>query len=353
MVMQGHGIEVRSEPSEGMKVALSPASPVDELDPEFERATGRGQKRIFIESLVLKDGREIHGDLFLDCSGFRAILIGAALAGRYEDWRRWLPCDRAVTVGSEVDETWLPYTRSSAQPAGWQWRIPLQHRIGNGHVYCSEYLSEDEASAVLLANLDGRALGTPRALKFTAGVRSEPWSRNCVAIGLSAGFLEPLESTALHVVQTALMRLLALFPDRTFDPLLAREFNRLTRTEFERIRDFLILHYHAQERVEPLWQHTRSMAIPETLQYKIDHFRHGGRIVAEPLELFQNSNWLAVMLGQELWPARQHPLVGLNTGIDAKAYLASIHEVLQRAADSLPTHRQYIERHCSRGIAPR
>lgn len=307
----------------------------------------------FIEAVVLKDGRQVHGDLFIDCSGFRAVLIGAALGSRYEDWRQWLPCDRAVTVGGAVGPELPPYTRSIAGAAGWQWRIPLQHRMGNGHVYCSGYLRDEEAAATLLENLESAPLGEPRLIRFTTGVRREPWSRNCVAIGLAAGFLEPLESTALHLVQSALMRLLALFPDRDCDPLLVREFNRLTVTEYERIRDFLVLHYHAQERHEPMWRATRAMAIPETLQYKIDQFRHSGRIVAEPLELFQNSNWLAVMLGQEVWPARQHPLVGLNTGIDAKAYLASIHEVLQRAADSLPTHRQYIERHCSRGITPR
>ncbi len=300
----------------------------------------------FIESLVLKDGREISGDLFLDCSGFHAVLSGVALGVRYEDWRQWLPCDRAVTVGTEAGETWLPYTRSSARPAGWQWRIPLQHRTGNGHVYCSEYMDEDEASAILLANLDARPLGATRTLKFTAGVRCEPWSGNCVALGLAAGFLEPLESTALHVVQTAIMRLLALFPDRNFDPLLAQEFNRLTRTEFERIRDFLILHYHAQERSEPLWQHTRSMSIPAALQYKIAHFSHAGRIVTEPLELFQNSNWLAVLVGQEVWPKRHHPLADLNTAIDPALRLAGIRDVLTRAAQSLPTHRHYIEQHC-------
>ena len=300
----------------------------------------------FIDSLVLKDGRQVHGDLFIDCSGFHAMLNGRALGGTYEDWRHWLPCDRAITVGCAAGQELPPYTRSTARSAGWQWRIPLQHRTGNGHVYCSEYMSDDEAAAILLGNLEGAPLGEARLIRFTTGVRREPWSRNCVAIGLAAGFLEPLESTALHLVQAAIMRLLALFPDRDCDPLLSREFNRLTRNEFERIRDFLVLHYHAQQRDEPMWHATRAMAIPETLQYKIDQFRHSGRIVAEPLELFQNSNWLAVLLGQEVWPQRHHPLADLNTGIDATAYLASIREVLQRAADSLPTHRQYIERHC-------
>ncbi len=300
----------------------------------------------FIESLALRDGRRIEGDLFIDCSGFRALLIEGALASRLDDWRHWLPCDRAIAVGCAVGKEFPPYTRATARRAGWQWRIPLQQRIGNGHVYCSEHMGDDEATAVLLANLEGEPLGDPRPIRFTTGARQESWSRNCVAIGLSAGFLEPLESTAIHLVQSAITRLLALFPDREFNPLLMREYNRLTYTEYERIRDFLILHYHAQQRDEPLWRYTRSMTIPETLQYKIDHFRHSGRIVAEPLELFQNPNWLAILAGQEVRPERYHPLVDLHDDVDAPRYLAGIREVLEKAARALPTHLEYIARHC-------
>ena len=301
----------------------------------------------FIEAVILEGGARIEGDLFVDCSGFRALLIEGALNSRLDDWRHWLPCDRALVVGSAVGAEFPPYTRSTARPAGWQWRIPLQHRIGNGHVYCSDYMRDDEAASILLAGLDGEALGEPRLIEFKAGARCESWSRNCVAIGLAAGFLEPLESTAIHLVQSAITRLLALFPDRDFDPLLLREFNRLTSTEYERIRDFLILHYHAQLREEPLWRYTRTMAIPQTLQYKIDHFRYGGRIVAEPFELFQNSSWIAILVGQEVWPQRYDPLVDLHTGVDAPRYLTGIRSVLERAAHALPTHREYIERHCA------
>ena len=306
----------------------------------------------FIGSLGLRDGRRIEGDLFIDCSGFRGLLIEGALKSRLDDWRHWLPCDRAVAVGSAVAAELPPYTRSIARRAGWQWRIPLQHRIGNGHVYCSEHMSDDEAASTLLANLEGEPLGDPRPIRFTTGARRESWSRNCVAIGLAAGFLEPLESTAIHLVQSAITRLLALFPDRDFDPLLMQEFNRLTFTEYERIRDFLILHYHAQQRDEPLWRYTRSMAVPQTLQYKIDHFRCAGRIVAEPLELFQNPNWLAILVGQEVWPERYHPLVDLHAGVDAPRYFAGIREVLEKTAAALPTHREYIERHCRAGAPP-
>ena len=300
----------------------------------------------FIEGVVLEDGRRIEGDLFIDCSGFRGLLIEGALGVRYEDWLHWLPCDRAVTVGCAAERDPLPYTRSTAHAAGWQWRIPLQHRTGNGHIYSSQYMRDDEALELLLANLDGEPQGEPRRLRFTPGVRQQFWVRNCVAIGLAAGFLEPLESTAIHLVHSGIMRLLALFPDRGFDPLLAREYDRITRTEYERIRDFIILHYHAQQREEPLWRYTRSMPIPDALQYKIDHFRSGGRIVAEPLELFQNPNWLAVLIGQEVWPEHFHPLAELRTDIDAAQLLAGLRQTLERAAQALPTHREYLERHC-------
>ena len=300
----------------------------------------------FIEALVLESGQRIEADLFIDCSGFRALLIGGALSVPYDDWRHWLPCDRAVTVGCAARSELLPYTRVTARAAGWQWRIPLQHRTGNGHVYSSQYMRDDEALDILLANLDGEPRGEPRWLRFIPGARRQFWVRNCVAIGLAAGFLEPLESTALHLVHSGILRLLALFPDRSFDPLLAREYDRLTRTEYERIRDFLILHYHAQQRDEPLWRYTRTMSIPETLQYKIDHFRSSGRLVAEPLELFQNPNWLAVLVGQEVWPAHHHPLVELRSEADSARILAGLRQSLERAAQALPAHREYIERHC-------
>lgn len=296
----------------------------------------------FIEALQLEGGERIEGDLFLDCSGFRGVLIGSALKVGYESWQRWLPCDRAVAVGCELGEDLPPYTSATARPAGWQWRIPLQHRMGNGHVYCSEHMSDDEATAILLANLTGEPLGEPRPLRFTAGVRRQFWSRNCVAIGLSAGFLEPLESTSIHLVQSALTRLLAMFPDRDCNPILVEEFNRASRFEYERIRDFVILHYHAQQRQEPLWQYARSMEIPETLQFKIDHFRNGGRILFDPEELFQKNNWLAVLVGQEIRPERYHPLVDLRGRADAGKILADMRGAMEQAALALPTHRQYI-----------
>jgi tryptophan halogenase len=301
----------------------------------------------FIERLVLDDGREIEGDLFVDCSGFRALLIGRALGVGYEEWTRWLPCDRAMAVPCAHGGGFTPFTRSTAREAGWQWRIPLQHRIGNGYVYSSRHISDDEAAATLLANLDGEPLADPRPLRFTAGRRSLFWERNCVALGLASGFMEPLESTSLHLVQSAVTRLLALWPDRDFDPLGPAEFNRITIEEYERIRDFLILHYHLTERDDsPLWRECAAMSVPEPLQYKIDHFRRYGRLVSTGPELFQNPSWLAVHIGQLNWPERYDPLVDERSEVDAAAMLGGIRRVAAEAAEAMPTHRAYIDRHC-------
>ncbi len=197
----------------------------------------------FIESVQLQSGETIAGDLFIDCSGFRGLLIGRALKTGCENWQHWLPCDRAMAVACARNEPLWPYTRATARTAGWQWRVPLQHRTGNGHVYSSAHLSDDEAAAMLLANLDGEVIGEPRSLRFTTGMRRKAWQRNCVALGLSAGFMEPLESTSIHLIQSGISRLLAMFPDRHCDSVLADEYNRQTRFEYESVRDFLILHY--------------------------------------------------------------------------------------------------------------
>jgi tryptophan halogenase len=301
----------------------------------------------FVERLVLDDGREIEADLFVDCSGFRGLLIGQALGVGYEDWTHWLPCDRAMAVPCAHGGGFTPYTRSTARAAGWQWRIPLQHRIGNGYVYSSRHISDDEAAATLLANLDGEALADPRPLRFTTGRRALFWEKNCVALGLASGFMEPLESTSLHLVQSGVTRLLALWPDRDFDPLGPAEFNRITIEEYERIRDFLILHYHLTERDDsPLWRECAAMEVPEPLQYKIDHFRRHGRLVATGLELFQNPSWLAVHIGQLNWPERYDPLADERPDVDSAAILAGIRRVAAEAAAAMPSHQAYIDRHC-------
>ena len=300
----------------------------------------------FIKHLRLEDGRRIEADFFIDCTGFRALLIEGALKTGFEDWSHWLPCNRAMAVASQNTGALAPHTRSTAQAAGWQWRIPLQHRTGNGLVYCSTYLEDDEAAALLLANLEGEAMGEPRPIRFTTGRRKKFWNRNCLALGLAAGFMEPLESTALHLVQSGINRLLALFPDRDCDALAMEEYNRITAKEYEWIRDFIILHYHANSRAEPLWQACAHMDVPDALQHKMDHFRAYGRHVSEGFELFANPSWLAVFIGQGIWPEKYLPLVDERTHVDAPRLLAGLHRVIAEAADAMPTHEQYIASHC-------
>ena len=299
-----------------------------------------------ITAVELDDGRVVEADFFIDCSGFRGLLIEGALESGYEDWTHWLPCDRAVAVPCEKAGEFTPYTRSTAHEAGWQWRIPLQHRTGNGLVYCSRFLDDDAAAARLQAGLDGPALAEPLFLRFQTGRRRVFWNRNCVAIGLSAGFLEPLESTSIHLIQSAIGRLLALFPDRDLDPLAIAEFNRITAEEYERVRDFLVLHYHATQRDDSeLWRYCANMSIPDPLRYKMDHFRRYGRLVSVGPELFQNPNWLAVHIGQFNWPERYDPLVD-ERGIDGAARLASLRRVIREAVNAMPTHRMYVRKNC-------
>nr|WP_310522488.1 tryptophan 7-halogenase [Polymorphobacter sp.] len=296
-----------------------------------------------IESATLADGRSITADFWVDCSGFRGLLIEDTLHAGYEDWTHWLPCDRALAVPCRHGGGFTPYTRSTACSAGWQWRIPLQHRIGNGYVYSSAHISDDEAAATLLANLNGEPLADPRPLRFTTGRRKQAWSHNCLAIGLAAGFMEPLESTSLHLVQSGIQRLLALFPDRDFAPLVTQEYNRMTRTEWERIRDFIILHYHLNTRTDAqLWRQTAAMPIPDSLAHKIAHFRENARLVSEGPELFLNASWLAVHIGQGNWPRRHDPLADARTMVDAPRHLASLARVMREAAAAMPGHADFI-----------
>ncbi len=301
----------------------------------------------FIESVLLESGETIAGDLFIDCSGFRGLLIEGALKTGYENWQHWLPCDRAMVVPSARVEPMRPYTQANARPAGWQWRIPLQHRSGNGHVYCSQFMSDDEAAALLLANLEGEALAEPRPLRFTTGMRRQFWNRNCVALGLSAGFMEPLESTSIHLIQSGLSRLLALFPDRHFDPTLSEEYNRQTRFEYERVRDFLILHYRATERSDTaFWRHCAQIEIPPGLARKLALFRSSGQIFRDGEELFTEVGWLQVMLGQHVEPARHHALADAISPAQLDEFLANIRTLINRAVDSMPAHTRFVAEHC-------
>jgi tryptophan halogenase len=297
----------------------------------------------FIRALHLDDGQQIEADLFIDCSGFRGLLIEQALKTGYEDWTHWLPCDRAVAVACESLPTITPYTRSTARTAGWQWRIPLQHRIGNGYVYCSRFISDDEASATLLANLDGPVQAEPRLLRFTTGRRRKFWNKNCIALGLAGGFLEPLESTSIHLIQKGLTHLLNLFPDRTCASTVVDEFNRIAIREYDRIRDFIILHYKATTRDDaPLWSYCRGMDIPDALAYKIRQFRNSGRIVRYGSDLFAPSNWIAVLMGQEVWPEYYDPLIDQREAGPLQASMRRMRRSIRQAVEAAPRHEQYL-----------
>jgi tryptophan halogenase len=298
----------------------------------------------FIRALHLDDGAQVEADLFIDCSGFRGVLIEGALKTGYEDWTDWLPCDRAVAVPCDSAGALTPYTRSTARAAGWQWRIPLQHRIGNGYVYCSRFISDDEAAATLLSHLDGPPRAEPRFLRFTTGRRKKFWNKNCIALGLAAGFLEPLESTSIHLVQRGLTHLLNLFPDRSCASIMAEEFNRVAINEYERIRDFIILHYKATARDDaPLWRQCRTMDIPQTLAYRIEQFSSSGRVVKYAGDLFVAPNWLAVCLGQDVWPRHYDTLVDQRDVAEVRANLQRIRGTILRAAQAAPRHEEYLE----------
>jgi tryptophan halogenase len=301
----------------------------------------------FIESLRLADGRVVAGELFIDCSGFRGLLIEEALQTGYEDWSRWLPCNRALAVPCERVAEPTPYTRSTARAAGWQWRIPLQHRTGNGYVYCDAHASQDEASATLLQNLDGRALAEPRLLRFTTGRRRKFWHRNCVALGLASGFMEPLESTSIYLIQSGIARLINLMPDAGFSQVLIDRYNAQASFEFERIRDFLILHYKATERSDTaFWNDCRTMDVPTELADNIRLFRDSGRFYRNAEEMFALTSWVQVMLGQRVEPAGYHPAVDQMPGQALREFVDGVQRVVRGCVAAMPMHQQFIDRHC-------
>ena len=317
------------------------------------RVTGAEQdsESGFVRSVSLEDGRKFEGDLFIDCTGFFGLLIEKQLKTGFEDWSRWLPCNRAVAVACKPASTLDPYTKSTAKQAGWQWRIPLQHRIGNGYVYCSDHLSAEEAEKELLSTIEGEPLADPRHLRFVTGRRKQFWNGNVLAIGLSAGFMEPLESTSLHLIQYGIMRLLAMFPAKDMSPLLRDEYNALTTAEYERIRDFLILHYKATERRDSeFWRYCANMEIPDRLQYKIDHFRSHGMIVSDERELFSNPSWIAVYIGQGIVPERAPALSGLRRGVPVAERMDQVRSAMKEAVAAMPGHNQFIESYCKSAL---
>ena len=299
-----------------------------------------------VTSLRLESGEVVSGDYFLDCSGFHSLLLGKTLDVPFEDWSGWLPCDRAVAVPCERSDTIIPYTRSTAKAAGWQWRIPLQHRTGNGYVYCSEYLNDDDAASSLLTDLDGEAQAEPRFLRFKAGRRKETWKGNVIGIGLASGFLEPLESTSIYLIQVSITNLLKLFPDRDPDPALISEFNRLVDYEYERIRDFLILHYHLNRRDGDLWRYCRNMAVPESLEQKMGMFRHRGYIEAYRFGLFAPPSWISVFLGQSLEP-ENYDRVADTVPLDrAVVEMEAVAATINARVQMMPDHRQFLMDYC-------
>jgi tryptophan halogenase len=298
-----------------------------------------------VAALLLANGTRIAGDLFIDCSGFRGLLIEQELEAGFEDWGEWLRCDTAVAVPCENVAPLLPYTRASARRAGWQWRIQLQHRIGNGHVFSSRHMSEDEATAVLLANLDGRPLTDPRPIRFQTGRRKRCWIGNVVAIGLSAGFIEPLESTSIHLIQTGINRLLDLLPVGPASEAERDEYNRRSQFEMERIRDFVILHYHANGRVgEALWDEMRHMEVPATLRRKIDLFCSSARVFRDGDELFDIPGWVQVMIGQDVVPESWHPIADQVAPDKLREFLDTIERACGLEAARMPDHAAYLSR---------
>ena len=306
-------------------------------------AVGQRGEDGFLADLTLADGRRVAGDLFVDCTGFRSRLLGEALGVPYRDWRHWLPCDRAIAVPSVRIAPPLPYTRAIADRAGWRWRIPLQHRTGNGHVYSSDHLGDDEAVQALLAGLDASASGEPRRLRFAPGRRERLWAKNCVAIGLSGGFVEPLESTSIHLIQQGILRLLALFPDTGFAAAEVDAYNRWLVEEYEHIRDFIILHYHATTRDDaPFWRDVRAAVPPDSLAERLALWRGKGRLLPIANGLFTADSWLAVLIGQNILPAAADPLASMLPPAETARFLSHLRAVIARTAAAMPAHEAFL-----------
>jgi len=324
-------------------------------------AEGHGAKRVegkikqvnqnaengFIESLTLDSGRVIEGDFFIDCTGFRALLIEQTLHAGYEDWGHWLPCDSAVAVQTESVGPPVPYTRAIAHEAGWRWRIPLQHRVGNGMVFCSRYMSDEQATNQLLRDVEGKTLIQPRVIKFKPGRRRKVWDKNVVALGLSSGFVEPLESTSIHLIMTGVTRLMQLFPFHGVTQPLIDHYNRQAEVELEKIRDFIVLHYHATERDDsPFWNHCRTMEIPESLAQRIALFKETAHAYQAEGELFRVDSWTQVMLGQGIVPKHYHRITATLSDQELRGVLGSIRTSIDQTVAKLPSHQEFIDRYC-------
>ncbi|MFC3672740.1 tryptophan halogenase family protein [Novosphingobium pokkalii] len=308
-----------------------------------ERDGGSGD----ISGVTLADQRRIDGDLFIDCSGLKGLLIEECLGTGFDDWSHLLPANSAVAVPCASAAPLTPYTRATAHAVGWQWRIPLQHRTGNGRVYCNAFISDDEATAGLLAHLDGAPLADPRVIRFTTGRRRQAWSHNVIAVGLASGFLEPLESTSIHLIQTMIARIMTFGPMLRPAPAVRAAFNRQFADEMERIRDFIVLHYRANEREEPFWQACRSLPLPDSLVEKIDLFRSAGHLFRDQADLFSEVGWMQVLIGQGIVPATSHALAEAVPAEDLGNWLETLHTLYSREVAAYPAHADFIARHCA------
>jgi tryptophan halogenase len=300
-----------------------------------------------ITEVVLESGQVVKGDLFIDCSGFASLLMDKTLETEFEDWTHWLPCDRAIAVQTAAVREPVPYTRAIARESGWQWQIPLQTRVGNGLVYCSEFMSDDDARDALLGNLEGEVLTEPRVLRFRTGQRVKHWNRNCVGLGLAAGFLEPLESTSIHLIQRGVIRLLQMFPFRGIGESERAEYNRQMDAEFRFIRDFIIMHYHVTDRADSeFWRRCRDMEIPESLQHRLGLFRESGIVVEAEFDIFRENSWIQVMLGQGIVPKSYHPIVDMMTEQELRQFMHIQGQKVDHVLGQLPTHREFIDLYC-------
>ncbi|MEO1658173.1 MAG: tryptophan halogenase family protein [Pseudomonadota bacterium] len=301
-----------------------------------------------ITALALESGEVLSGDFFIDCTGFRALLIGETLGSAFVDWSDMLPCDRALAVQTEATEPARPYTRAIAHDAGWRWKIPLQHRVGNGLVYCSEFLSEDEAHHRLMGAVDGETVTEPRSIRFRTGMRERTWVKNCLALGLSSGFVEPLESTSIHLIQYAVTRLIQLFPFADDASALRDQYNVENTKDMEHLRDFIVLHYHLNQREgEPFWDRCRSMAISPSLAKRIALFQESFHTYQGPDELFRLDSWLQVMVGQRLDWNSSHQMPAMMADDQLKNALASLKANIDSAVATMPPHHEFVRQYCA------
>lgn len=304
-----------------------------------------------ISSLTLASGQAIEGDFFVDCTGFKGLLIEQALHTGFDDWSHWLPCDRAVAVQTKSITAPIPYTRSIAHENGWQWKIPLQNRVGNGLVYCSKYCSDEEAIKTLTENIEGDLLTEPRVIKFNTGRRRKGWNKNCVALGLSSGFIEPLESTSIHLIMSGIVRLLRLFPFDGIKQSAIDEYNNKLDSELNAVRDFIVLHYKATQREDSdFWLHCKNMEIPPSLLHKMQLFKDTGRVFLDDGDIFRVDSWTQVMIGQGIMPSQYHKIAEIMNDKELDNFMSNLKVSIAKAVEKLPSHVEFLQSYCKSNI---